>query len=151
MLFRELKPILYAEDKDLFDKMFINGQFSYSNNEPIMIDKSLYDSADSVAAKDDAERFGCRLDNTGDGVWIPAGLPFTIRKTNAPYAVMEISRNGVTYYPDYVDDYDKVNVELTEFGQKLYDYAKASYTTVMAAYEQLLLVEKIFGSKIIVD
>ena len=46
MLFRELKPILYAEDKDLFDKMFINGQFSY--NEPIMIDQiSLYDSADS--------------------------------------------------------------------------------------------------------
>ena len=98
MLFRELKPILYAEGKDLFDKMFINGKFSY--NEPVMIDQiSLYDSADSVAAKDDAERFGCRIDNTGDDVWIPAGLPFTIHKTNAHYAVMEISRNGVTYYP----------------------------------------------------
>ena len=150
MLFRELNPILYAEDKDLFDKLFVNGQFSY--NEPIMIDQiSLYDSEDSVAAKDDAERFGCRIDNTGDDVWIPAGLPFTIRKTNAPYAVMEISRNGVTYYPGYVEDNEIVNVELTEFGQKLYDYAKASYTTVMAAYDQLLLVEKIFGSKIIAD
>ena len=150
MLFRELKPILYAEDKDLFDKMFVNGQFSY--NEPIMIDQiSLYDGADSVAAKDDAERFGCRIDNNGDDVWIPAGLPFTIRMTNAPYAVMEISRNSVTYYPEYVEDNEIVNVELTEFGQKLYDYAKASYTTVMAAYDQLLLVEKIFGSKIIAD
>jgi hypothetical protein len=150
MLFRELKPILYAEDKDLFDKMFVNGQFSY--NEPIMIDQiSLYDGADSVAAKDDAERFGCRIDNNGDDVWIPAGLPFTIRKTNAPYAVMEISRNGVTYYPEYVEDTEVVNVEFTEFGQKLYDYAKASYTTVMAAYDQLLLIEKIFGSKIIAD
>ena len=150
MLFRELKPILYAEDKDLFDKMFINGQFSY--NEPIMIDQiSLYDGADSVAAKDDAERFGCRIDNNGDDVWIPAGLPFTIRKTNAPYAVMEISRNGVKYYPEYVEDTEVVNVEFTEFGQKLYDYAKSSYTTVMAAYDQLVLVEKIFGSKIIAD
>lgn len=150
MLFRELKPILYAEDKDLFDKMFVNGQFSY--NEPIMIDQiSLYDGADSVAAKDDAERFGCRIDNNGDDVWIPAGLPFTIRKTNAPYAVMEISRNGVTYYPEYVEDTEVINVEFTEFGQKLYDYAKASYTTVMAAYDQLLLIEKIFGSKIIAD
>lgn len=150
MLFRELKPILYAEDKDLFDKMFVNGQFSY--NEPIMIDQiSLYDGSDSIVAKDDAERFGCRIDNNGDDVWIPAGLPFTIRKTNAPYAVMEISRNGVTYYPEYVEDTEVINVELTEFGQKLYDYAKASYTTVMAAYDQLLLVEKIFGSKIITD
>lgn len=150
MLFRELKPILYAEDKDLFDKMFVNGQFSY--NEPIMIDQiSLYDGSDSIAAKDDAERFGCRIDNNGDDVWIPAGLPFTIRKTNAPYAVMEISRNGVTYYPEYVEDNEIINAELTEFGQKLYDYAKASYTTVMAAYDQLLLVEKIFGSKIIAD
>ena len=150
MLFRELKPILYAEDKDLFDKMFVNGQFSY--NEPIMIDQiSLYDGADSVAAKDDAERFGCKIDNNGDDVWIPTGLPFTIRKTNAPYAVMEISRNGVTYYPEYVEDTEVVNVEFTEFGQKLYDYAKASYTTVMAAYDQLLLIEKIFGSKIIAD
>lgn len=150
MLFRELKPILYAEDKDLFDKMFVNGQFSY--NEPIMIDQiSLYDGADSVTAKDDAERFGCRIDNNGDDVWIPAGLPFTIRKTNAPYAVMEISRNGVKYYPEYVEDTEVVNVEFTEFGQKLYDYAKASYTTVMAAYDQLLLIEKIFGSKIIAD
>ncbi len=150
MLFRELKPILYAEDKDLFDKMFVNGQFSY--NEPIMIDQiSLYDGADSVAAKDDAERFGCRIDNNGDDVWIPAGLPFAIRKTNAPYAVMKISRNGVTYYPEYVEDTEVVNVEFTEFGQKLYDYAKASYTTVMAAYDQLLLIEKIFGSKIIAD
>lgn len=150
MLFRELKPILYAEDKDLFDKMFVNGQFSY--NEPIMIDQiSLYDGSDSIVAKDDAERFGCRIDNNGDDVWIPAGLPFTIRKTNAPYAVMEISRNGVTYYPEYVEDTEVINVELTEFGQKLYDYAKASYTTVMAAYDQLLLVEKIFGSKIIAD
>lgn len=150
MLFRELKPILYAEDKDLFDKMFVNGQFSY--NEPIMIDQiSLYDGVDSIAAKDDAEKFGCRIDNNGDDVWIPAGLPFTIRKTNAPYAVMEISRNGVTYYPEYVEDNEIVNVELTEFGQKLYDYAKASYTTVMAAYDQLLLIEKIFGSKIIAN
>lgn len=150
MLFRELKPILYAEDKDLFDKMFVNGHFSY--NEPIMIDQiSLYDGSDSIVAKDDAERFGCRIDNNGDDVWIPAGLPFTIRKTNAPYAVMEISRNGVTYYPEYVEDTEVINVELTEFGQKLYDYAKASYTTVMAAYDQLLLVEKIFGSKIITD
>lgn len=150
MLFRELKPILYADNKDLFDKMFVNGQFSY--NEPIIIDQiSLYDGADSIAAKDDAERFGCRIDNNGDDVWIPAGLPFTIRKTNAPYAVMEISRNGVTYYPDYVGDNEIINAELTEFGQKLYDYAKASYTTVMAAYDQLLLVEKIFGSKIIAD
>lgn len=150
MIFRELKPILYADNKDLFDKMFVNGQFSY--NEPIMIDQiSLYDGADSIAAKDDAERFGCRIDNNEDDVWIPAGLPFTIRRTNAPYAVMEISRNDVTYYPEYVEDTEVINVELTEFGQKLYDYAKASYTTVMHAYDQLLLVEKIFGSKIIAD
>lgn len=150
MLFRELKPILYSEDKDLFDKMFVNGQFSY--NEPIMIDQiSLYDGSDARASKDDADRFGCRIDNNGDDVWIPAGLPFTIRKTNAPYAMMEISRNGATYYPEYIEDTEIINVELTEFGQKLYDYAKASYTTIEAAYDQLKLVEKVFGTKIVSD
>lgn len=150
MLFRELKPILYSKNEDLFDKMFVNGQFSYS--EPIMIDQiSLYDDSDARAAKEEADRFGCRIDNNGDDVWIPAGLPFTIRKTNIPYTLMEISRNGAIYYPEYIEDTEVINVELTEFGQKLYDYAKASYTTVEAAYDQLLLVKKIFGSKIITD
>lgn len=150
MLFRELKPILYSKDEDLFDKMFVNGQFSF--DKPSMIDQiSLYDDSDAREAKDNAERFGCRIDNNGDDVWLPAGLPFTIRKLGTTYTLMEISRNGAEYYPEYVEDTEVINVELTEFGQKLYDYAKASYTTVEEAYDQLKLVEKVFGTKIVSD
>lgn len=145
MKFKDLEEIMHSDD--LFDKMFVNGQFSY--NEPIMIDQiSLYDDSDSIEAKDDAEKFGCKIYNDDD-VLIPTGLPFTIHKTNVPYAVMEISRNGVTYYPEYVDDNEIINVEFTEFGQKLYSYSKSIYTTIPDAYNKLQQVETIFGVKII--
>jgi hypothetical protein len=149
MLFKELKTIL-DESEDLFDKLFVNGRFSY--NERIIIDQfDTYDGAYLIEAKDTAKRFGCRIDNNGNDIWIPAGLPFTISKPTSRYGEIDISRNGVTYFPEYIEDDEIINVELTEFGQKLYDYAKASYTTVIGAYDQLLLVEKIFGSKIIAD
>ena len=148
MLYKSIKPILYAEDSEMFEKIFENGKFSYT--EPILIDQlSLYDSEDIAIAKEDAERFGCRIDNNGDDIWIPAGLPFNIDKSRDPYAEMTVSRNGVSFYPNYVEDNTEITVVFTEFGMKLRQYACNTGTDLLDAYTQLKDIEQYFGVKII--
>ena len=148
MLYKNIKPILYAEDSEMFEKIFENGKFSYT--EPILIDQlSLYDSEDIAIAKEDAERFGCRIDNNGDDIWIPAGLPFNIDKSRDPYAEMTVSRNGVSFYPNYVEDNTEITVVFTEFGMKLRQYACNTGTDLLDAYTQLKDIEQYFGVKII--
>ena len=148
MLYKSIKPILYAEDSEMFEKIFENGKFSYT--EPILIDQlSLYDSEDIAIAKEDAERFGCRIDNNGDDIWIPAGLPFNIDKSRDPYAEMTVSRNGVSFYPNYVEDNTEITVVFTEFGMKLRQYACNTGTDLLYAYTQLKDIEQYFGVKII--
>ena len=148
MLYKNIKPILYAEDSEMFEKIFENGKFSYT--EPILIDQlSLYDSEDIAIAKEDAKRFGCRIDNNGDDIWIPAGLPFNIDKSRDPYAEMTVSRNGVSFYPNYVEDNTEITVVFTEFGMKLRQYACNTGTDLLDAYTQLKDIEQYFGVKII--
>ena len=148
MLYKNIKPILYAEDSEMFEKIFENGKFSYT--EPILIDQlSLYDSEDIAIAKEDAKRFGCRIDNNGDDIWIPAGLPFNIDKSRDPYAEMTVSRNGVSFYPNYVEDNTEITVVFTEFGMKLRQYACNTGTDLLDAYIQLKDIEHYFGVKII--
>ena len=147
MLFKEIKQILYAEDKDLFEKIFENGKFSY--NEPIMIDQtSLYDKSDAQRAKESAERFGCVIDSNGDDIFIPACLSFYIYRSNDSYSEMCIKRNGESYYPNYIDEMEEINVELTELGKKLELYAKSTFTDLLDAYEHIIEIEKIFGVSI---
>ena len=148
MLYKSIKPILYAEDSEMFEKIFENGKFSYT--EPILIDQlSLYDSEDIAIVKTDIERFGCRIDSNGDDIWIPAGLPFNITKSRDSYTEMIISRNGVSLYPNYVDDNTEIDVVFTEFGMKLHQYACNTGTDLLDAYTQLKDIEHYFGVKII--
>lgn len=148
MLYRDLKPILYSDNKELFELIFESGKFSYT--EPIMIDQlSLYDNNDRDIAKEDAEKFGCRIDSNGDDVWVPAGLPFDIKPSRDPYSAMIIIRNGASYYPNYIEDTTEINVEFTALGEKLNQYAKDTYTTIANAYEQIKKIENIFGVTVI--
>lgn len=147
MRFSKLKKILNHEDSEAFGNIFEEGKFSY--NEPVMIDQlSLYDSNDAATAKEDAERFGCRIDGNGDDVWIPAGMPFNITKSRDPYAEMVITRNGVSFYPNYVEDNEDINLEFTEFGMKLRQYACNTGTDLLNAYNTVKSIEQYFGVKI---
>ena len=148
MLYKDIKPILYSEDAEMFEDIFENGEFSY--NEPVMIDQlSMYDNRDSEEAKSIAEAFGCRIDSNGDDIWIPAGLPFSIKRGTDSYTEMVISHNGASYYPNYVDDDTDISVKLTEFGKKLNQYAKNIYTDLVSAYNNIKYIERIFGVAII--
>lgn len=151
MLYKDLKPIIYDEDNNLLNIIFENGKFSFA--EPIIIDQiSMYDVRDQEIAKENANKFGCRIDSNGDDIWIPAGLQFTIAKGRDPYTEMIISRHGATFYPNYVDDTCDISVELTKIGEKLVEYANEYYTgyiTVYDAYIQIKNIETIFGVNII--
>lgn len=148
MLYRDLKPILYSDNKELFDLVFESGKFSFA--EPIIIDQlSLYDNNDKNLAKEDAEKFGCRIDSNGDDVWVPAGLPFDIKPSRDPYSQMIIRRNGAAYYPTYIEDTTEINVEFTTLGEKLHGYASAIYSGLAEAYNNVKLIEDIFGVTIL--
>ncbi len=148
MLYKDLKPILYSDNKELFELIFESGKFSFA--EPIMIDQlSLYDNNDKVVAKEAAEKFSCRIDSNGDDIWVPAGLPFDIKPSRDPYSEMIITRNGISYYPNYIEDTTEINVEFTSIGEKLNQYAKDTYTNIVNAHEQIDKIENIFGVAII--
>lgn len=143
MLYRDLKTILYSDNKELFDLIFESGKFSFA--EPIIIDQlSLYDNNDKDLAKEDAEKFGCRIDSNGDDVWIPAGLPFSIKRGTDSYTEMIICRNGAAYYPTYIEDTTEIDVEFTMLGEKLHQYANAIYSGLAEAYNNVKLIEDVF-------
>jgi len=143
MLYRDLKPILYSDNKELFDLIFESGKFSFA--EPIIIDQlSLYDNNDKDLAKEDAEKFGCRIDSNGDDVWVPAGLPFDIKPSKDPYSQMIICRNGAVYYPTYIEDTTEIDVEFTTLGEKLHQYANVIYSDLAEAYDNIKRIEDVF-------
>ena len=148
MLYKNIRPILYSENTEMFDDIFENGEFSY--NESVMIDQlSMYDDRNSEEAKSIAETFGCRIDSNGDDIWIPAGLPFSIKRGTDSYTEMIITHNGASYYPNYVDDDIDISVKLTDFGKKLNQYAKNTFTGLVNAYDNIKFIERIFGVTII--
>ena len=148
MLYKDIRPILYADDTEAFDKIFENGKFSYT--EPVLIDQlDMYDDKDAETAAEEANRFGCKIDeNTTRDVWIPAGLPFHIAKGHDSYTEMIVSRNGVSYFPNCVEDDEDIEVEFTEFGQKLQAFANSQGISLFDAYIQVTNVTSFFGLKI---
>lgn len=147
MQYKDIRPILYAEDSELFNKIFEKNGFS---GESTMIDQlSLYDGRDREEAENSAHRFGCRISDNGDDVWLPDGLKYDITKGNDSYTEVIISRNGVEYPLNYIEDYDEFDVTFTELGKKLYNYAESFGFNLMDAYESVKSVETAFGVKII--
>ena len=149
MLYSEIKDMLYSEHKDIINQLFLS--FSFTEN--IIVDQlSMYSGRDLEEAKDLASKFGCIISDTDDqNVIVPANLQFNIFSCNDRETELIISRNGVTYYLNYIDPYEIFSVEFTEFGKKLDTYATAGCMSLYEAYEQLLKTEKIFGVKIIKD
>lgn len=147
MQYKDIRPILYAEDSEIFNKIFEKNGFS---GESTMIDQlSLYDGRDREEAENNAHRFGCRISDNGDDVWLPEGLKYNIIKGNDSYTEAIISRNGVEYPLNYIEDFNEFNVTFTEFGKKLDKYANALGVNFIDAYESIKLIETTFGINII--
>lgn len=143
MLYRDLKPILYNEDKELFDKIFDNGHFSLSDAEITVDQKSLYDSRDLEEIESSAKTFGCIIRD--DNINIPMLLPFYIYRSTDQYSDLIIKRNGVEFYPQFIDDTLDFTVVYTEFGSKIAAYAKNKQLNILDAYKDLVATKQLFG------
>lgn len=60
------------------------------------------------------KRFGCRISDNRDGIWLPEGLKFDIIKGNDRYTDAIISRNGVEYPLNYIEDFSEFEVTFTD-------------------------------------
>ena len=143
MMWKDLRAVLNADDKELFDKIFENGQFTF--NEPILVDQlDMYEDDDAKKLKEEDTRFGCKFEK--DNVIVPAGLPFIIKRSTDPYAEFTISRNGVDIDIQCPEDDLEINVVLTKFGDKLVRFRETTgCNDLLTAYSLLAETEKIFG------
>ena len=148
MIYSNLEQILRSDNKELFDKIFEKDGFSFSEN--ITVDQlDGYDDREADELREDATKFGCII--RGNDIIIPAGLHFKINISspkNDP-TLFYIERNGVEFSISYMEDGEEIGVTFTQAGQKLYSFSKSIYTTIPNAYDQIQMIEKIFGVKII--
>ena len=148
MIYGDLAQILRLDSKELFDNIFEKDGFSFNSN--IIIDQfDSYSARDADELREDAIRFGCIIKD--NDVILPAGLHFKINicsRKNDP-TLFYIERNGAEFSINYVDDDEEIGVTFTQTGQKLYSFAKSIYTNITNAYDQIQMIEKIFGVKII--
>lgn len=143
MMWKDLRAVLNADDKELFDKIFENGQFTF--DEPIFVDQlDMYDESDAKELEEEDIRFGCKIEK--DNVIVPAGLPFIIKRSTDPYVEFTISRNGIDIEIQCPEDELEINVVLTKFGDKLVRFKEMTgYSDLLMAYSYLVETEKIFG------
>ena len=147
MIYGDLTQILRPDSKELFDNIFEKDGFSFNSN--IIIDQfDSYSDRDADELREDATKFGCII--RGNDIVIPAGLHFKINicSKNDP-TLFYIERNGAEFSINYVEDNEEIGVTFTQTGQKLYSFAKSIYTNITNAYDQIQMIEKIFGVKII--
>lgn len=146
MMWKDLRAVLNADDKELFDKIFENGQFTF--DEPIFVDQlDMYEDDDAKKLKEEDIQFGCKFEK--DNVIVPAGLPFIIKRSTDPYVEFTISRNGVDIEIQCPEDDLEINVVLTTFGDKLVQFKEViGYRDLLETYSYLVELEKIFGVKL---
>lgn len=147
MRYDDLHKLLNSDDKELMDKIFEKDGFSF--NENVILDQlDNYDERDSEEIREDAKKFGCII--RGNEVIVPAGLRFNISKSNDSYTpvLFYIKRNNVTFSVFNMEDNEDIAVTFTSFGQKLFTYANSIFTSIADAYEQLCIIEQLFGVKI---
>lgn len=146
MKYIDVDQVLRSDEKDLANNVFEKDGFSFTENVIVdMLDN--YDERDVDEIIEDARKFGCVI--KGNDIVLPAGLhvKITASHRNEPY-LCYVERNGVEF-PFDIDNNDEINVTFTEFGRKLYAYAQSAHTTLNYAYDQLKVIEQIFGVKIL--
>lgn len=147
MRYDDLHKLLNSDDKELIDKIFEKDGFSF--NENVILDQlDNYDERDAEEIREDARKFGCII--RGREVIVPAGLRFSISRTNdsTTPVLFYIERNNVKCPLFYMEDNEDIAVTFTSFGQKLFTYANSIFTSIADAYEQLCIIEQLFGVKI---
>lgn len=146
MKYDEIYKLLNSDDKELIDKIFEKDGFSF--NENIFLDSlDNYDERDSEEMREYARKFGCII--RGIEIIVPAGLRFSISRPNDSISsLFYIERNNVIFSVFNMEDNEDIAVTFTSFGQKLFTYANIISTSIADAYEQLCMIEQLFGVKI---
>jgi hypothetical protein len=148
MKYNDLRKLLNSDDKELINKIVEKDGFSF--NENVILDQlDNYDERDSEEIREDARKFGCIIRGNNE-VIVPAGLRFNISKSNDSFTpvLFYIERNNVELPLFYMEDNEDIAVTFTSFGQKLFTYANSVFTSIADAYEQLCIIEQLFGVKI---
>lgn len=142
--FREIKPILNDENSYLFDEIFVNGEFSFDND--LIVDQlNMYIGSDKDEAISEANKFGCKISNN-ENVIVPANLSFYIAKGVNSESEMMISRaDSLGYDVQYIEPNTYINGELSEYGNKIKDFANEFGLSFGNAYSCLKKLEKSFG------
>lgn len=151
MEYADIEKFLSEKDKTIVDKVFEADGFSFSG--PTIIAQLYVSDKETTEIKEDALRFGCKIEPSNDGdminIVVPAGLGFSISIKGKDVV---ISRKGVELYlsdSDYIYDYLEFNVSLTDFGNKLNKYAKKHSFNLFEAYVHVKDIEDSFGIHII--
>ena len=146
--FREIKPILNDENSYLFDEIFVNGEFSFDND--LIVDQlNMYTGFDKDEAILEANKFGCKISNN-ENVIVPANLSFYIAKGSNSESEMTISRaDSLGYDLQYIEPNTYINGELSEYGNKIKDFASEFGLNFDNAYSCLKKLEKSFGVTIL--
>ena len=151
MDYSDIEKFLSEKDKTIVDKIFESEGFSFSG--PTMIAQLYTSDSDTAEIKEDALRFGCKIEPSNDGdtinIIVPAGLGFSISIKGKDVV---ISRKGVELYlsdSDYIYDYLEFEVCLTDFGKKLDKYANNHGFYLFEAYVHVKDIENAFGVHIV--
>lgn len=137
--------LIMRHDRNEFDKIFENGQFSLTEPK-IICQLDAVMNADYI--KENAYQFGCKIE--GNNVILPANLNFSLT-TEGGYVI--ITRNGARLiYCDTssIEDPDtEFNVGFTDFGKKLNRFATVYNYDFFFAYQLLRDIKNIFGTNVI--
>lgn len=146
--FGDLEKFIRYEDKDVISKIFEPNSFSFSESQYLYdLDTIFY--GDREELREQCLSFGCKVDE--DEVHLPANLKFDVEpitNTSDPTS-MYIKRNGTELAIEFMEDADEIMCEYTDFGNKLNQYAKNNYVSLLDAYGQIKQMEILFGVTII--
>ena len=101
---------------------------------------------------EDFKKFGGKVDESRDIMYLPAGLNVKIVKSTDRHTIFNFSRNGVDIpWLTYDNDVDcSFDIELTKIGELCFKALKEKFVSVSLAnidevYGDILLYAKIFG------